>query len=85
MILCHVLICTLLMSSTYFTDGIDFVSLNKEISFSASDQTHCVDVTVLKDSVDEVDETLLLALTLKYAPFDVPLDTYTVTIIDSGE
>ena len=44
-----------------------------------------MDVTVLKDGVDEVDETLLLALTLKYAPFDVPLDTYTVTIIDSGE
>ena len=73
------------MFSFSHADSIDFVSLDKEILFFQSNQTHCVDVTVLKDGVDEVDETLLLALTLKYAPFDIPLDTHTVTIIDSGE
>ena len=70
------------MLSFSHADSIDFVSLDKEILFFQSNQTHCVDVTILKDSVDEVDETLLLALTLKY---DIPLDTHTVTIIDSGE
>jgi len=44
-----------------------------------------VDVTILKDSDDEPDESLVLELTLKYAPFDIPLDTYTINIIDSGE
>ena len=68
-----------------FTDGIDFVGFNKELSFSRSSQTHCVDVTILKDGDDEPDESLVLELTLKYAPFDIPLDTYTINIIDSGE
>ena len=46
---------------------------------------HCVDITILKDGVDEVDEYFLVNLVLKYAPFDIPLDTYNATIIDSGE
>jgi len=37
------------------------------------------------DGVDEVDELFHLILTLQYAPFDIPLDEYTVTIVDSGE
>ena len=46
---------------------------------------HCVNITILKDGVDEVDEYFLVNLVLKYAPFDIPLDTYNATIIDSGE
>ena len=46
---------------------------------------HCVNITILKDGVDEVDEYFLVNLVLQYAPFDIPLDTYNVTIIDSGE
>ena len=44
-----------------------------------------VDVTIIQDFVDEVDESFTLELTLEYVPFDVPLDTYSVTIVDSGE
>ena len=44
-----------------------------------------MDVSILKDGVDEVDELFHLILTLQYAPFDIPLDEYTVTIVDSGE
>ena len=46
---------------------------------------HCVDITILKDVVDEVDEYFLVNLGLQYAPFDIPLDTYNATIIDSGK
>ena len=46
---------------------------------------HCANITILKDGVDEVDEYFLVNLVLKYAPFDIPLDTYNVTIRDSGE
>lgn len=46
---------------------------------------HCVNITILKDGVDEVDEYFLVNLVLQYAPFDIPLDTYNVTIRDSGE
>jgi len=44
-----------------------------------------VDVTIIRDFVDELDESFTLELILEYAPFDVPLDTYSVTIVDSGE
>ena len=46
---------------------------------------HCVDITILKDGVDEVNEYFLVNLVLQYAPFDIPLDTYNATIIDSGK
>ena len=39
----------------------------------------------MKDGVDEVDELFHLILTLKYAPFDIPLNEYRITIVDSGE
>ena len=79
-------ICWIYLHSCFlFTDGTDFVGLNKALSFSQSGQTHCEDVDILKDAVSELDEDLTLELTLNYPPFDIPLDTYTVTIIDSGE
>ena len=46
---------------------------------------HCVDITIFKDGVDEVDEYFLVNLVLQYAPFDITLDTYNATIIDSSE
>ena len=46
---------------------------------------HCVNIALLKDGVDEADEYLLVNLVLKDAPFDIPLDRYNSTIIDSGE
>ena len=69
---------------SHFTGGSDFVSVNQQFSFQ-SGQTQCVDVTIIQDFVDEVDESFTLELILEYAPFDVPLDTYSVTIVDSGE
>ena len=68
-----------------FTAGVDFENFNQEFSFNQSNQMHCVDITVLKDGVDEVNEYFLVNLVLQYAPFDIPLDTYNATIIDSGE
>ena len=68
-----------------FTAGVDFENLNQEFSFNQSNQMHCVDITILKDGVDEGDEYFLVNLALKYAPFDIPLETYNATIIDSGE
>ena len=66
-----------------FTAGVDFENFSQEFSFNQSNQMHCVDITILKDVVDEVDEYFLVNLVLQYAPFDIPLDTYNVTIIDS--
>ena len=74
------------LQNSLTTDGEDFVGINQEFSFTESYQTHCVDVSINKtDGVDEVDELFHLILTLQYAPFDIPLDEYTVTIVDSGE
>ena len=67
-----------------FTGGIDFVNLSQTLSFSASNQMHCVDVSILEDGVDEVDESFLLTVELDYA-FSVRLDSYNITIVDSGE
>ena len=69
----------------FSTAGIDFESFSQEFSFNQSNQMHCANITILKDGVDEVDEYFLVNLVLKYAPFDIPLDTYNVTIRDSGE
>ena len=72
------------VSCPLFTAGSDFVSVNEERSFTQSNQKHCVDIAILKDDSDERDESFYVELKLKYA-FDVPLDKYKVTIIDSGE
>ena len=45
---------------------------------------HCVNVSILEDGVDEVDESFLLTVELDYA-FSVRLDSYNITIVDSGE
>ena len=66
------------------TGGIDFIGINKTVSFTASNQEHCVDITILKDASDEVEESFKVELTLKYAPFDIPLDITTVTIGSTG-
>lgn len=69
----------------YFTGGIDFVILAQQVSFTQSGQTQCVNVSILKDRVDEPNEIFLLDLTLNYAAFNIPLTTLSVTILDSGE
>ena len=66
------------------TGGIDFIGINKELSFTESNQEHCVDITILKDASDEAEESFTVELTLKYAPFDIPLDRSTVSIADTG-
>ena len=65
--------------------GIDFDSLTQEVSFTQSNQRLCVDISILMDGVQELDESFSVELALRYAPFDIPLDTYTVTIVDTGE
>ena len=62
----------------------DFIGVNKELSFTESNQEQCVDITILKDASDEVEEFFTVELTLKYAPFDIPLDRSTVNIGDTG-
>ena len=71
--------------SSPFTADVDFENFNQELSFNQSNEMHCVNITILKDGVDEVDEYFLVNLVLQYAPFDIPLDTYNATIIDSGK
>ena len=71
-------------SHSHFTGGSDFASVNQTFSFQ-SGQTQCVNVSILRDSVTEVDESFTLELTLEYEPFDIALDTYNITIVDSGE
>ena len=65
--------------------GIDFVNLTREVSFSQTNQTHCVDISILMDADQELNESFSVELTLQYAPLNIALDTYTVTIVDSGE
>ena len=55
------------------------------MSFTQSGETQCVNVSILKDRVDEPNEFFLLDLTLNYAAFNIPLTTLSVTILDSGE
>ena len=66
------------------TGGIDFIGIKKTVSFTESNQEHCVDITILKDASDEVEESFKVELTLKYAPFDIPLDISTITIGSTG-
>ena len=65
--------------------GIDFVNLTQEVSFSQTNQTHCVNISILMDADQELNESFSVELTLQYAPFNIALDMYTVTIVDSGE
>ena len=39
----------------------------------------------MKDAIDENEEYFLLNVDLAYAPFDILVDTYNITITDSGE
>ena len=66
-------------------DGTDFVDPAQRISFSQSGQISCADVEILRDNTDEMNETFTMELIFNYAPFDLPLDTLEVTIVDSGE
>ena len=66
-------------------DGTDFVDPAQRISFSQSGQISCADVEILRDNTDELNETFTMELIFNYAPFDIPLDTLEVTIVDSGE
>lgn len=43
-----------------------------------------MDISILRDADQEVDQSFSVELTLQYV-FDIALDTYTVTIVDSGE
>ena len=45
---------------------------------------HCVNVSVLEDGVDETNEFFLLTIDLDYA-FSIQVDSYNITIVDSGE
>ena len=64
--------------------GIDFVNLTQEVSFSQTNQTHCVDISILMDADQELNESFSVELTLQYA-INLALDMYTVTIVDSSE
>lgn len=66
------------------TAGQDFVGFTQEFLFTRSNLQHCVTVSILADAVDEISESFFLEVTFQYA-FDVNLDTYKVTIVDSGE
>ena len=72
------------VSCSLFTAGQDFVGFAQEFLFTQSNQRHCVNVSILADRVDEVNESFRLEVTLQYV-FAVNLDTYNVTIVDSGE
>ena len=62
-------ICWIYLHSCFlFTDGTDFIGINKALSFSQSGQTHCVDVDILKDAVSELDEDLTLELKTLFHP-----------------
>jgi len=67
------------------TGGIDFVNFFQEFFNIGSGETRCVVILILRDTVDEVEEFFLLNIELEYAPFDIPVGVYNVTIIDSGE
>ena len=73
-----------ILGSIPFTGGIDFIGINKTVSFTESNQEHCVDITILKDASDEVEESFKVELRLKYAPFDIPLDVSTITVGSTG-
>ena len=66
------------------TGGSDFGNVTETILFSQSGQSSCVDVEILNDNADEMNETFTMELTFNYAPFDIPLDTLDVTIVDTG-
>ena len=66
-------------------DGTDFVDPAQRISFSQSGQISCANVEILRDNTDELNETFTMELIFNYAPFDLPLDSLEVTIVDSGE
>ena len=44
-----------------------------------------MDVEILIDNADEMSETFTMELVFNYEPFDIPLDTAVVTIVDTGE
>ena len=67
-----------------FTGGSDIDNLTETILFSQSGQISCVDVVIFNDNADEMNETFTMELIFNYAPFDIPLDTLEVTIVDSG-
>ena len=67
-----------------FTGGSDIDNYTETILFSQSGQISCVDVVIFNDKADEMNETFTMELIFNYAPFDIPLDTLEVTIVDSG-
>ena len=73
------------MLVSLLTGGIDFVNFFQEFLNIGSGETRCVVVLILRDTVDEVEEFFLLNIELGYAPFDILVDTYNITITDSGE
>ena len=79
---CACITCAILF---LFSDGSDFANLTSRISFSASGQSSCVNVEILNDNADEMNETFTMELVFNYEPFDIPLDTAVVTIVDTGE
>ena len=73
------------MLISLLTGGIDFVNFFQEFFNIGSGETRCVVIFILRDTVDEVEEFFLLNIELGYAPFDILVDTYNITITDSGE
>ena len=73
------------LSFFHFIDGVDFIGVTQKIAFTGSGETHCINISILKDSINEFDEHFLLDLTLLYTAFDIPLQQINITILDSGE
>ena len=42
-------------------------------------------ISILEDVIDENEEYFLLNVDVVYTPFDILVDTYDITITDSGE
>ena len=57
----------------------------QRITFSQSGQISCADVEILRDNTDELNETFTMELIFNYELFDTPLETLSVTIVDSGK
>lgn len=67
-----------------YTGGLDFVNFFQTFSILASNEMQCVNISVLKDNADEANEVFLVNVDFDYA-FSVLLDTYQITIVDTGE
>ena len=61
------------------TGGLDFVNFSQMVSFLASNESYCVNISILEDDIGEVGEYFLLKVELDYT-FSVFLDSFNITI-----